>query len=165
MWGWRLILFFFHNSRQVSQHHLMPLIPEDSTQILSYVNIMCVNESVSGLFIMPAWSVCSTQSPPPLLFTCLCFVPNLERESPLRPSSSPSPPSPSSPFSLSPTFLFFFFLSLRGFCLVAQMVKNPPVMQECCAVLSHSVVSNSLQPYELYSARLLCPWRFSRQEY
>ena len=45
------------------------------------------------------------------------------------------------------------------------MVKNPPVMQECCAVLSHSVVSNSLQPYELYSARLLCPWRFSRQEY
>ena len=31
------------------------------------------------------------------------------------------------------------------------------------AVLSHSVVSNSLQPFEL--ARLLCPWRFSRQEY
>ena len=31
---------------------------------------------------------------------------------------------------------------------------------ETCAVLSHSVVSNSLRP-----ARLLCPWGFSRQVY
>ena len=27
-------------------------------------------------------------------------------------------------------------------------------------VLSHSVISNSLQPHALYSARLLCPWDF-----
>ena len=33
------------------------------------------------------------------------------------------------------------------------------------AVLSHSVVSNSLQPYGLQPARLLCPWGFSKQEY
>ena len=36
---------------------------------------------------------------------------------------------------------------------------------ECCAVLSHSVVSNSLQPYGLYPTWLLCLWGFSRQEY
>ena len=35
----------------------------------------------------------------------------------------------------------------------------------CCAVLSHSVMSNSLRPHELQPARLLCPWGFSRQEY
>ena len=29
-----------------------------------------------------------------------------------------------------------------------------------CAVLSHSVVSESLWPHELYPARLLCPWDF-----
>ena len=34
-----------------------------------------------------------------------------------------------------------------------------------CAVLSRSVVSNSLRPHGLQPIRLLCPWRFSRQEY
>ena len=34
-----------------------------------------------------------------------------------------------------------------------------------CAVLSHSVVSDSLGPHGLWPARLLCPWGFSRQEY
>ena len=34
-----------------------------------------------------------------------------------------------------------------------------------CAVLTCSVVSDSLRPRELQPARLLCPWRFSRQEY
>ena len=28
----------------------------------------------------------------------------------------------------------------------------------CCAVLSHSVVSDSLRPHRLQPARLLCPW-------
>ena len=32
-------------------------------------------------------------------------------------------------------------------------------------VLSHSVVSDSLQPHGVQPARLLCPWGFSRQEY
>ena len=37
---------------------------------------------------------------------------------------------------------------------------------ECfCAVLSHSVVSDSLWPHRLWLARPLCPWGFSRQEY
>ena len=35
----------------------------------------------------------------------------------------------------------------------------------CCAVLSHSVVSDSLRPHGLQPARLLCSWGFSRQEY
>ena len=35
----------------------------------------------------------------------------------------------------------------------------------CFTVLSHSVVSDSLRPHGLQPARLLCPWRFSRQEY
>ena len=32
-------------------------------------------------------------------------------------------------------------------------------------VLSRSVMSDSLRPHGLQSARLLCPWGFSRQEY
>ena len=35
----------------------------------------------------------------------------------------------------------------------------------CYALLSHSVVSNSLWPHGLQPTRLLCPWGFSRQEY
>ena len=35
----------------------------------------------------------------------------------------------------------------------------------CCAVLSCSVVSDSLWLHGLQPARLLCPWGFSRQEY
>ena len=35
----------------------------------------------------------------------------------------------------------------------------------CCIVLSPSVVSNCLQLHGLWPTRLLCPWRFSRQEY
>ena len=31
--------------------------------------------------------------------------------------------------------------------------------------ICHSVVFDSLKPYELQPTRLLCPWRFSRQEY
>ena len=34
-----------------------------------------------------------------------------------------------------------------------------------CAMLSCSIVSNSLQPHGLQPARLLCRWEFSRQEY
>ena len=35
----------------------------------------------------------------------------------------------------------------------------------CCAVLSRSVLSDSLRSHGLSPARLLCPWGFSRQEY
>ena len=35
----------------------------------------------------------------------------------------------------------------------------------CCAVLSHSVMFDSLQPHGLQPTRLLCSWRFSRLEY
>ena len=35
----------------------------------------------------------------------------------------------------------------------------------CCAVLSLSVVSDSLQPHGAQPTRLLCPWGFSRQEH
>ena len=34
----------------------------------------------------------------------------------------------------------------------------------CCAMLSHSVVSNSLRPHGLQPARLHCPWGYYRQE-
>ena len=34
----------------------------------------------------------------------------------------------------------------------------------CCVVLSCSVVSDSVRPHELWPARLLCPWGFSRKE-
>ena len=35
----------------------------------------------------------------------------------------------------------------------------------CCVMLSHSVMADSLWPCGLWTARLLCPWGFSRQEY
>ena len=35
----------------------------------------------------------------------------------------------------------------------------------CCAVLSCSVISDSLWPHGLQPTRLLCPWGFSRQKY
>ena len=35
----------------------------------------------------------------------------------------------------------------------------------CMCVFSHSVVFDSLWPHGLYPTRLLCPWKFSRQEY
>ena len=35
----------------------------------------------------------------------------------------------------------------------------------CCAVLSHSVMSKSLQPHGLQPTRLLCPWVFPREKY
>ena len=35
----------------------------------------------------------------------------------------------------------------------------------CCAVLSRSVVSNSLEPHGWQPAWLLCPWGFSKREY
>ena len=40
--------------------------------------------------------------------------------------------------------------------------KRPvPSLSATCAVLSRSVVSDSLQPHRLQPARLLCPWNFS----
>ena len=39
------------------------------------------------------------------------------------------------------------------------------IVCEIVKVLVISLVSNSLQPHRLQPARLLCPWRFSRQEY
>ena len=35
----------------------------------------------------------------------------------------------------------------------------------CCAVLSHSVVPNFVQPHGLWPVQLIGPWGFSRQEY
>ena len=40
-----------------------------------------------------------------------------------------------------------------------------PIYLLCCAVLSRSVMSDSLGSHGLQSARLLCPWGFCRQEY
>ena len=44
--------------------------------------------------------------------------------------------------------------------LLILILKN-----STCCVLSCSVMSDSLRPYGLEPARLLCPWEFSRQEY
>ena len=49
------------------------------------------------------------------------------------------------------------------FCLLHWQVGSLPLV--CCAVLGHSVVSDSLQPHGLQPTSLLCPWGFSRQEY
>ena len=46
-----------------------------------------------------------------------------------------------------------------------QYSKFPLNCHMCCAVLSHSVMSNSLWPHGLQLARFLGSWGFSRQEY
>ena len=46
----------------------------------------------------------------------------------------------------------------------ALMSGSPYCCVLCCAVLSHSVMSNSLRPHGLLLTRLLCPWTFSRQD-
>ena len=56
---------------------------------------------------------------------------------------------------------FFWYHS----SLVSGRVELYLIGSPFCAVLSPSVISNSLQPRRLQPARLLCPWGFSRQEY
>ena len=46
-----------------------------------------------------------------------------------------------------------------------RKIRIKKTQSECCAVLSCSVVSDFLQSHGQQSARLLCPWGFSRQEY
>ena len=59
---------------------------------------------------------------------------------------------------------------------IPSLSLSPPWQPQACSlclwlyfcftwVLNHSVISESLQPCGLYTARLLCPWGFSRQEY
>ena len=48
--------------------------------------------------------------------------------------------------------------------LVLSQISSPLSLC-CCAVLSHSDMSNYLGPHVPQPARLLCPWRFSREEY
>ena len=54
--------------------------------------------------------------------------------------------------------------SLIVLILVLSQISSPLSLC-CCAVLSRSVMSNSLGPHGPQTARLLCPWRFSREEY
>ena len=46
-----------------------------------------------------------------------------------------------------------------------SMVRNTDLKRPSCAVLTHPVVSDSLQPHGLQPTRLLCLWGFSRQEH
>ena len=60
-------------------------------------------------------------------------------------------------------FLFWslFFKEIKDFHTLARIYY---IKLMCCAVLSCSAMSDSLQPHELQLARLLCPWGFYRQE-
>ena len=49
--------------------------------------------------------------------------------------------------------------------IVYMFLSYPAKITTCCAVLSRSVVSDSLRPQGLQPTRLLCPWGFSRQEH
>ena len=49
--------------------------------------------------------------------------------------------------------------------LTSQGMLHEYLFVLLCAVISRSVVSDSLQPHGLQHARLLCPWGFYRQEY
>ena len=63
----------------------------------------------------------------------------------------------------------FSYQAENPFLKILKWIKlsNPSCVLHvlCCAVLSRSVVSDSLRPYGLQPANLLCPRGFSRQEY
>ena len=82
--------------------------------------------------------------------------------------------------------VFFFFFPLQNSqCQLLNLScqENPLIWEQrtglrpllyvyhlgngvlCCAVLSHSVVSDSLQPHGLQPTKLPCPWGLSRQEH
>ena len=53
-------------------------------------------------------------------------------------------------------------------CIDRQVLyhsANWGAINKICAVLSHSVVSDSLWSMDCRTTRLLCPWEFSRKEY
>ena len=74
----------------------------------------------------------------------------------VRKSSSASPP-----ISLLSTSMIHAHTS-GGCCAVClwEEAVFPQVSLQCCAVLSHSVMTNSLQAHGLQPSRLLCPWDF-----
>ena len=57
-----------------------------------------------------------------------------------------------------------FFKGIDVGIIVSKDLRHQIEFQTC-AVLSRSVVSDTLQPLGLQPARLLCPWGFSRQGY
>ena len=56
---------------------------------------------------------------------------------------------------------------ISGLSSLLCSCKNciPPLRWVLCAVVSRSVMSDSLRPHGLQPATLFCPWGFSRQEY
>ena len=56
-------------------------------------------------------------------------------------------------------FLKTYFRKFQTYTKVEKRYNEPPVSTVC--MLSHSIMSNSLQPHGLQSIRLLCPWDFS----
>ena len=107
-----------------------------------------------------------------LIYSCICHcclatvLPDSLRPYRLQhvrlPCLSPSPGDCSNAYLLSrwshPTILS----SVIPF---SSCLQSSPASVLCCAVLSHSVVTDSLRPHGLQHARLLCPWGFSRQEH
>ena len=61
-------------------------------------------------------------------------------------------------------YLDFYFSYAVIFLLISKLTVGMSEVT-CCAVLSCSVVSDSLWPHGLLPTRLFCPWGFSRQEY
>ena len=74
----------------------------------------------------------------------------------------PSSRGSSQPRELNPSLLRLLHWQAGSLPLVTP---GKPISSMCCAVLSHLVMSDSLQPHRLQPARLLCPWGFSRQDY
>ena len=68
---------------------------------------------------------------------------------------SESSPAPQFRSTNSSVLSFLYGPALTSTCFANRMLLSRVL---CCAVLHHSVVSDSLQPHELEPARLLCPW-------
>ena len=65
---------------------------------------------------------------------------------------------------MSIQILFPHVTGLSFYCLVERdfplCILDISLLSDICVCVSHSVMSDSLRPYALKPARLLCPWNF-----
>ena len=67
-------------------------------------------------------------------------------------------------YSMLPLHLVYVLEFLHLFLFFFLLFFLKPLSSVCHAVLSHSVMSDSLWPHGLQLSRFLCPWGFSRHE-
>ena len=137
------------------------------------LSTMSTAPSSNGVFVViPPSNASGLRSPPAILPTSLCQPPGImQYEEPPLGAQTPrvtQPPDlrPGETFLTGePKALGVRTTSLTTWGIGAGQGRSTHAPCRYCATLSRSVVSDSLRPYGLQLARLLCPWGFSSQEY